>query len=281
MDEEQDQWTRVPVGDDAARWATRGRCRRVLFVVHNVTSATRLLDVLPLFHDDLGVQLLATCTGSSAFRSGVADLFADTGLPALPWEQALATPVDLAISASFGGELPAIQGPLTALSHGIGYTKRLATSRSGRGPGGVRVGGARLARGGQDPCRTGRGRPDRPCGPHRPPRGGRGRGGRADDGWNAAAPLPYSCGPEHRSRKRRRYSTCWSALSSDRILIASSVSGSAAAGSSAASRISARSVRGRGRCPWSRPRTEGRPGGVRPPCGPTRGRAASSPPSGP
>lgn len=126
MDEEQDQWIRVPVGDDAARWATRVRCRRVLFVVHNVTSATRLLDVLPLFDDDLGVQLLATCTGSSAFRSGVADLLADTGLPVLPWEQALATPVDLAISASFGGELAAIQGPLIILSHGIGYTKRLA-----------------------------------------------------------------------------------------------------------------------------------------------------------
>nr|WP_203719750.1 hypothetical protein [Streptomyces anulatus] len=97
-----------------------------MFVVHNVTSATRLLDVLPLFDDDLGVQLLATCTGSSAFRSGVADLLANTGLPVLPWEQALATPVDLAISASFGGELGSIQGPLIVLSHGIGYTKRLA-----------------------------------------------------------------------------------------------------------------------------------------------------------
>ncbi|MFH9684856.1 hypothetical protein ACH4LE_00720 [Streptomyces sp. NPDC017413] len=127
MDEERDQWIRVPVGDDAARWATRVRCRRVLLVVHNVTSATRLLDVLPLFHDDLGVQLLATCTGSSAFRSGVAELLADTGVPVLPWEQALATPVDLAISASFGGELGAIQGSLLILSHGIGYTKRLAT----------------------------------------------------------------------------------------------------------------------------------------------------------
>ncbi|MFD4223997.1 hypothetical protein ACFWRE_31250, partial [Streptomyces fimicarius] len=126
MDEGQDQWIRVPVGDDAARWATRVRCRRVLLVVHNVTSATRLLDVLPLFHDDLGIQLLATCTGSSAFRSGIADLLADTGVPVLPWEQALATPVDLAISASFGGELHAIQGPLAILSHGIGYTKRLA-----------------------------------------------------------------------------------------------------------------------------------------------------------
>ncbi|WP_406141573.1 hypothetical protein OH828_05680 [Streptomyces anulatus] len=141
MDEEQDQWIRVPVGDDAARWATRVRCRRVLFVVHNVTSATRLLDVLPLFHDDLGVQLLATCTGSSAFRSGVADLLAHTGLPVLPWEQALATPVDLAISASFGGELAAIQGPLIVLSHGIGYTKRLAAPSIGRQLAGVGGGG--------------------------------------------------------------------------------------------------------------------------------------------
>ncbi|MDX3502715.1 hypothetical protein PV689_12385 [Streptomyces sp. ATCC51928] len=140
MDEGQDQWIRVPVGDDAARWATRVRCRRVLLVVHNVTSATRLLDVLPLFHDDLGIQLLATCTGSSAFRSGIADLLADTGVPVLPWEQALATPVGLAISASFGGELHAIQGPLVILSHGIGYTKRLAAPISDRRLAGVEGG---------------------------------------------------------------------------------------------------------------------------------------------
>ncbi|MEW2212552.1 hypothetical protein ACIQIE_11190 [Streptomyces globisporus] len=126
MGEGRDRWIRVPVGDDAARWATRVRCRRVLLVVHNVTSATRLLDVMPLFDDDLGVQLLATCTGSSAFRSGVAELLADMGVPVLPWEQALTTPVDLAISASFGGELAALKGKLIILSHGIGYTKRLA-----------------------------------------------------------------------------------------------------------------------------------------------------------
>ncbi|OCC13558.1 hypothetical protein [Streptomyces sp. PTY087I2] len=126
MGEGQDRWIRVPVGDDAARWATRVRCRRVLLVVHNVTSATRLLDVLPLFDDDLGVQLLATCTGSSAFRSGVDELLAELGVPVLPWEQALETPVDLAISASFGGELAALKGKLIVLSHGIGYTKRLA-----------------------------------------------------------------------------------------------------------------------------------------------------------
>ncbi|MCI3270979.1 hypothetical protein [Streptomyces sp. 7R015] len=120
-------WIRVPVGDEAARWATRGRSRKVLLVVHNVTAATRLLDVLPLFHDDFRVQLLATCPGSSAFRAGVAELLADTGIPVLPWEQAIATPVTLALSASFGGQLRSLSGQLTVLSHGVGYTKKLAT----------------------------------------------------------------------------------------------------------------------------------------------------------
>ncbi|GAA2079183.1 hypothetical protein GCM10009801_36550 [Streptomyces albiaxialis] len=122
---------RVPVGDDAARWATRGRCHRVLLVVHNVTSASRLLDVLPLFHDDFRVQLLLTSTGSSAFQSGIGELFAETGLPVIPWEQALTTRFDLVVSASFGGRLGEFSGELAVLSHGIGYTKRLATPDTG------------------------------------------------------------------------------------------------------------------------------------------------------
>ncbi|MER6068595.1 hypothetical protein ABT187_06995 [Streptomyces sp. NPDC001817] len=65
---------RVPAGVDAERWVTRAGCRRVLFVVHNVTSATRLLDVLPLLHGDLRVQSFATCTGSSPFLAGVPEL---------------------------------------------------------------------------------------------------------------------------------------------------------------------------------------------------------------
>ncbi|MFB7133773.1 hypothetical protein ACFCZY_19340 [Streptomyces sp. NPDC056237] len=139
------EWVRVPVGDDAARWATRATCLRVLVVVHNVTAATRLLDVLPLFDDDLRVQLLVTCTGSSAFVAGTAELLADTGVPVLPWEQAVETPVDLVVSASFGGQLDSFSGKLAILSHGVGYTKRLAAPDTGhRTPG------------------RGRGRPRRP-----------------------------------------------------------------------------------------------------------------------
>ncbi|MEV5879785.1 hypothetical protein AB0L75_37340 [Streptomyces sp. NPDC052101] len=122
---------RVPVGEDAERWVTRAGCRRVLIVVHNVTSATRLLDVLPLFADDLRVQLFATCTGSSPFLAGVPELLARAGLPVLPWEQARDTPFDLVVSASYGGELDALQGKLAVLSHGVGYNKRLATPDTG------------------------------------------------------------------------------------------------------------------------------------------------------
>ncbi|RPK40142.1 hypothetical protein EES39_25745 [Streptomyces sp. ADI92-24] len=131
MAQERAGWVRVPVGDGAVRWATRGKCLRVLVVVHNVTSATRLLDVLPLFDGDLRIQLLATCPESSAFSAGTAELLAGTGVPVLPWEQAVETPVDLAVSASFGGQLELLRGKLTILSHGVGYTKRLATPDTG------------------------------------------------------------------------------------------------------------------------------------------------------
>ncbi|MCB5908038.1 hypothetical protein [Streptomyces pinistramenti] len=138
-----DGWIRVPVGGESGRWDTRGSVRRVLFVVHNVTSATRLLDVLPLFRGDWRLQMLATCTGSSPFQAGVRELLADVGVPVLPWAQALRTPVDLAISASFGGELHALDGKLAVLSHGVGYNKTLA--RPG-GPEARRPGGPEARR---------------------------------------------------------------------------------------------------------------------------------------
>ena len=125
---------RVPVGEGSAQWTTRGACHRVLLIVHNVTSATRLLDILQLFRDDLRVQLLITCTGSSPFQSGTADLIASLGLPVLPWDQALETPIDLAISASFGGQQHLLPGKLVILPHGVGHNKRLLPPGSSQSP---------------------------------------------------------------------------------------------------------------------------------------------------
>ncbi|KKZ74296.1 hypothetical protein VO63_08990 [Streptomyces showdoensis] len=128
---------RVPVGRDSTRWRTREGLRTVLFIVHNVTSATRLLDVLPLFDDAPDVLCLATCTGSSPFQAGVPELLDGAGLPVVPWEQAreLATEgrIDLAVTASYGGELHFFEGKLTILSHGVGYNKRLPTPDTGGG----------------------------------------------------------------------------------------------------------------------------------------------------
>ncbi|MFD4321444.1 hypothetical protein [Streptomyces sp. NPDC058548] len=100
-------------------------------MVHNVTSAGRLLDLVPLFHDDFRIQVLTTSTGSSAFQDGIRELLRGLELPELPWSQALSTPADLTISASFGGELDLIQGNLAVLSHGTGYTKRLGKPEAG------------------------------------------------------------------------------------------------------------------------------------------------------
>ncbi|MFE7626332.1 hypothetical protein ACFU5L_22555, partial [Streptomyces sp. NPDC057509] len=105
-------------------------------MIHNITSAGRLLDLVPLFHDDFRVQVLVTSTGSSAFQDGIRELLRELQLPELPWKQALATPVDLAVSASLGGELDLIQGNLSVLSHGVGYTKKLGKPGAGsREPG--------------------------------------------------------------------------------------------------------------------------------------------------
>jgi hypothetical protein len=42
------RWPRVPIGSDAEQWATLNGRRTILAVVHNVTSMTRLLDVLAM-----------------------------------------------------------------------------------------------------------------------------------------------------------------------------------------------------------------------------------------
>ena len=119
-------WLRVGLGPEAARWTTRGRTSTVLFVVHNVTSATRLMDVIPLFDGDLRVSLFATCTGSSPFQAGVQELLAELGLPVVPWEQAKTERFDLIVSGSYGGELHELTGKLAVLSHGMGYNKILS-----------------------------------------------------------------------------------------------------------------------------------------------------------
>ncbi|ORT49026.1 hypothetical protein [Frankia sp. KB5] len=85
---------------------------------------TRLLDVLSVFDSDPRIQTVFTWTESSPFTHGVHQFLAETGAITIPWEQAISTVFDLAISASYGGDLHRITAPLVVVSHGAGYNKK-------------------------------------------------------------------------------------------------------------------------------------------------------------
>ncbi|GAB3676239.1 hypothetical protein GCM10027589_46390 [Actinocorallia lasiicapitis] len=124
-------WAGVPVGDEAHRWRTVTPDRTVLAVVHNITSLTRLLDVVTVFDDDPRVQVVYTWTRSSVFTHDVAEHLHFLGAITIPWDQARALSADLAITTSYGGELYELPCRTISLSHGMGYNKKLATPDTG------------------------------------------------------------------------------------------------------------------------------------------------------
>ncbi|AIJ20160.1 hypothetical protein [Amycolatopsis methanolica] len=93
-------------------WSTVRTERTVLAIVHNTTAATRLFDILPLFATDPRVQTIFTCPGSTAFTNGTHEYLARAGIDVLPWAEALDRPADLAIAASYGGDLHEVKAPL-------------------------------------------------------------------------------------------------------------------------------------------------------------------------
>ncbi|MFD8979502.1 hypothetical protein [Streptomyces sp. NPDC059564] len=117
---------RTERGLPAGRWLTVPADRTVLGVIHNVTSATRLLDVLAVFEGDPRVRVVFTCTRSSAIEQGVAEFVSENGLFFVPWEKAIAEEFDLAVSTSRGGDLHDIHAPLIGTPHGAGYNKKLS-----------------------------------------------------------------------------------------------------------------------------------------------------------
>ncbi|UWE10149.1 hypothetical protein [Actinacidiphila bryophytorum] len=118
---------------DGDRWVSVRAQRTVLGVVHNVTSATRLLDLLAVFAGDPRVETVFTCTGSSAFDAGTAEFLTARGMVQVPWAQAKAGKFDVAIATSRGGDLHGLRTPLIGAPHGAGYGKRLAPE-GGDGP---------------------------------------------------------------------------------------------------------------------------------------------------
>ncbi|MDI3405315.1 hypothetical protein [Streptomyces cavernicola] len=120
----------LPISADRGRWSTVLAERTVLGVVHNITSATRLLDLLAAFEGDARVQVVFSCTGSSALDSGVTEFFTAHGMAYVPWEEARdSEDFDLAIATSRGGDLHLLRTPLIGTPHGAGYNKKLARNR--------------------------------------------------------------------------------------------------------------------------------------------------------
>ncbi|WP_328916887.1 MULTISPECIES: hypothetical protein [unclassified Streptomyces] len=123
----------LPLSEDNARWRTVFTERTVLAIAHNVTSATRLLDLLALFDGDRRVETVFTCTGSSALDHGTLELFEARGVLTVPWDMAKERTFDLAIATSRGGDLYNLRTPLIGTPHGAGYNKLLNGSREAFG----------------------------------------------------------------------------------------------------------------------------------------------------
>jgi hypothetical protein len=111
-----------PFGLDAERGQTFRTQRTVLAVVHSVTAGTRLADVLPLLESDHRIQVVYTRPASSLFAAGVPEFLASLGGAEIPWPRAVATPWDLAVTAS-GGGLEHLHAPVLKLPHGVGFSK--------------------------------------------------------------------------------------------------------------------------------------------------------------
>ncbi|ONI88853.1 hypothetical protein ALI22I_17980 [Saccharothrix sp. ALI-22-I] len=126
----------VPVGIRAGQWVTVESERTVLLVAHNVTTVTRLLDVVGAFDSDFRVQVVVTWSGSDPFHRDLTGFFADLGIVTVPWNEAVTTRFDLAIAASHHGGLTELNAPLVILSHGIGYTKYSPGKQENRKTGG-------------------------------------------------------------------------------------------------------------------------------------------------
>jgi len=115
----------VPLNTEARRWTTVDTTHAVLLIAHNITTLSRILDVIDVFDGDPRIQLTFTSTESDPFRRELSEEIAKTGIVTIPWQQAKATKFDLAITASHHDNVGEITSPLVILSHGIGYTKYL------------------------------------------------------------------------------------------------------------------------------------------------------------
>lgn len=126
------QWPIGPFGLDAGRAATYAPERTVVAVVHHLTAAARMADVMPLLECDRRIQTVYTCPPTSMFPGDAGEYLARRGMVVIPWAQAAAQRFDLAVAASYG-QLERLHAPVLHVPHGVGFTK-YAKRWEGPGP---------------------------------------------------------------------------------------------------------------------------------------------------
>ncbi|WP_329314655.1 hypothetical protein [Streptomyces sp. NBC_01262] len=104
-------------------WLTLVERKKVLAVVHTVTYAKRLLDILSLLEADFRLQVLFTAP-PHVFGDEVPLFLRQLGSPLLPWKEATRMTFDLALAAGPRG-VEKLRAPLITLPHGANYLKRL------------------------------------------------------------------------------------------------------------------------------------------------------------
>lgn len=126
------EWVVGPFGPDAARAGMRVPERVVLVVVHHMTAASRLADIVPLLESDRRIQVVFTQAPTGICAGWVEEYLARQEAIVIPWHQATRTPFDLAIAAS-NGHLERLRAPVLTMPHGAGFNK-YAIRWGGSGP---------------------------------------------------------------------------------------------------------------------------------------------------
>lgn len=117
---------RIP-GAGTRSYLTVVGCKKILAVVHTVTYAKRLLDVLPLLEGDFRVQVVFTMP-PHVFGDEVPAFLARLGCAVVPWEEAVTMEFDLALAAGRGG-VERLRAPLVTMPHGAAYLKRIVGTK--------------------------------------------------------------------------------------------------------------------------------------------------------
>lgn len=96
----------------------------MLAVVRTLTSATRVMDVLPLLRARDGIELYITVNPGSAFTAGL-DAYLESldGITALSWSAATRRGFDLAVACTVNSSMRRLRAPLVVLPHGAGYNR--------------------------------------------------------------------------------------------------------------------------------------------------------------